>query len=178
MEDEKTVLQETRRFSGIGFSLTAIRIWQWISSLFVYASFSVLYHHIQRNRLGENGRMKGVAFLGLGSFVYSTVVICSVHISKAWGLRKWHVFAIASLPGDLTMMGLGLIQITILSYSGLPADCHGLTRHNYGAGDLVRQPAGGYSTIRFGSWSTATTGELDRLCTLPRTVYGLSVVAM
>lgn len=46
------------------------------------------------------------------------------------------------------------------------------------ANDLVRQPADGYTTIRFGSWATATTGELDRWCTFPRTVYGLSVVAM
>lgn len=44
--------------------------------------------------------------------------------------------------------------------------------------DLMRQPAEGYNTIRFGSWSTAMSGELDRLCTFPRTVYGLSVVAM
>ncbi|KAJ4393485.1 hypothetical protein N0V93_002697 [Gnomoniopsis smithogilvyi] len=62
-----------------------------------------------------------------------------------------------SLPGDVTTMGLCIAKITILSYSGLPADCHGLTRDGYDGNDLVRQPADGYSTIRFGSWPTATT---------------------
>lgn len=47
----------------MGFSLTAIRIWQWSSSFFVYASFSLLYDHIQKNRLGENDRMRGVQVL-------------------------------------------------------------------------------------------------------------------
>lgn len=35
-----------------------------------------------------------------------------------------------SVPADLTIMGINLAKITILSYSGLPADCHGLTRDN------------------------------------------------
>lgn len=60
--DEKG-LPQTRRFSAVGFCLTAIRVWQWSSSFFVYGSFSVLYDHIQRNRLGENGRMKNVELL-------------------------------------------------------------------------------------------------------------------
>lgn len=44
--------------------------------------------------------------------------------------------------------------------------------------ELMRQPADGYDTIYFGSWSTATSGELDRLCTIPRVAYGLSAVSM
>lgn len=35
-----------------------------------------------------------------------------------------------SVPSDLTIMGINLAKITILAYSGLPADCHGLTRDN------------------------------------------------
>lgn len=53
----------TRRFNAVGFCLTGIRIWQWSSSFFVWGSFSLLYDHIQRNRLGENGRMKLVEHL-------------------------------------------------------------------------------------------------------------------
>lgn len=44
--------------------------------------------------------------------------------------------------------------------------------------DLTRQPADGFTTIRFGSMTSEVLGELDSLCTFPRTVYGLSVVAM
>lgn len=44
--------------------------------------------------------------------------------------------------------------------------------------DLVRQPSDGFTTIRFGSLTKDLSGELDGLCTFPRTVYGLSVVAM
>lgn len=47
----------------MGFCLTAIRIWQWSSAFFAYASFSFLYDHIQKNHLGENGRMRGVQVL-------------------------------------------------------------------------------------------------------------------
>ena len=114
-----------------------------------------------------------------------------------------------SVPADLTIMGINLAKITILAYSGLPADCHGLTRDNctfprsqlFGCpattlsrpnsisrleltlllddgNDLVRQPTDGFTTIRFGSVAQEVTGELDGLCTFPRTVYGLSTVAM
>lgn len=136
------------RFNAVGFCLTGIRIWQWTSSFFVYASFSLLYAHIRNNRLGENNRMKGVQVLvrdsdvcslqlgltivtqGLVSLVYSTFILCAVHISKTLGQRSWRVFAVVSVPGDLTIMGICLAKITILSFSGLPADCHGLTRQN------------------------------------------------
>ena len=47
----------------MGFCLTAVRIWQWSSSFFVYASFGLLYDHIQKNRLGANDRMRGVQVL-------------------------------------------------------------------------------------------------------------------
>ncbi|KAI3394407.1 hypothetical protein diail_2819 [Diaporthe ilicicola] len=60
--DEKP-LPPARRFNAVGFCLAAIRIWQWSSSFFVYASFSLLYNHIQKNRLGENDRMKGIQVL-------------------------------------------------------------------------------------------------------------------
>lgn len=60
--DEKP-LPPLRRFNAVGFCLAAIRIWQWSSSFFVYASFSLLYNHIQNNRLGANDRMKGVQVL-------------------------------------------------------------------------------------------------------------------
>lgn len=128
MEDGS--LYRNKRFNAVGFSLTAIRIWQWTSSFFVYASFSLLYAHIHKNRLGENSRMKGVQILGLVSLVYSTFIICFVHIFKTLGQRSWRVFAIVSVPGDLTIMGICLAKITILSFSGVPADCHGLTREN------------------------------------------------
>lgn len=52
-----------RRFNAVGFCLTAIRIWQWSSSFFIYASFSLLYDHIQKNKLGESDRMRGVQVL-------------------------------------------------------------------------------------------------------------------
>lgn len=64
------------------------------------------------------------------SLAYSTVVVCCVHVFKTLGLRTWRIFAIMSVPADLTIMGINLAKITILSYSGLPADCHGLTRDN------------------------------------------------
>lgn len=60
--DEKPVPPQ-RRFNAVGFCLTAIRIWQWSSAFFAYASFSFLYDHIQKNHLGENGRMRGVQVL-------------------------------------------------------------------------------------------------------------------
>lgn len=54
---------KNKRFNAVGFCLTGIRVWQWTSSFFVYACFSLLYAHIRKNRLGENNRMKGVQVL-------------------------------------------------------------------------------------------------------------------
>jgi hypothetical protein len=64
------------------------------------------------------------------SLAYSTVIVCCVHVFKTLGLRTWRIFAVMSVPADLTIMGINLAKITILAYSGLPADCHGLTRDN------------------------------------------------
>lgn len=61
MEDGS--LYRNRRFNAVGFCLTGIRIWQWTASFFVYASFSLLYAHVHKNRLGDNGRMKAVQVL-------------------------------------------------------------------------------------------------------------------
>lgn len=62
MMDEK-ILPRTASFSVVGFCLTGLRIWQWSSSFFVWASFSLLYDHIQNSRLGAASRMKGVQYL-------------------------------------------------------------------------------------------------------------------
>lgn len=62
----------------MGFCLTAVRIWQWSSSFFVYASFSLLFDHIQKNRLGESDRMRGVQVL-----VRS---VCCLVVSCPWPL--------------------------------------------------------------------------------------------
>lgn len=67
---------------------------------------------------------------GLVSLAYSTVILCCVHVFKTLGIRTWRIFAVMSVPADLTIMGINLAKITILAYSGLPADCHGLTRDN------------------------------------------------
>lgn len=67
---------------------------------------------------------------GLISLLYTTLIICGVHVCKTLGLPSWRIAALLSLPGDLTCMGLCIAKITILSFSGLPADCHGLTRDN------------------------------------------------
>ena len=65
----------------MGFCLTAIRIWQWSSSFFVYASFSLLYDHIQKNRLGENDRMRGVQVL-VCSVPFCYVMSCPWPLSQ------------------------------------------------------------------------------------------------
>lgn len=65
----------------MGFCLTAIRIWQWSSSFFVYASFSLLYDHIQKNRLGANDRMRGVQILVcLVSLVLPVAVVLVIFV--------------------------------------------------------------------------------------------------
>lgn len=71
----------------MGFCLTAIRIWQWSSAFFAYASFSFLYDHIQKNHLGENGRMRGVQVLVCLMFlIYPQAII--VMISYLLGLLR------------------------------------------------------------------------------------------
>ena len=145
--EEKT---PRRTFNGLGFCLSALRVWQWSSSCLVYASFGLLYNYIVHNRLGENSRMKGVQILvcepesyrylicdgandpfqGLMALVYSTLVICFVHIFKSMNKSSWRVFAIISVPGDIMIMALFLAKITLLSVAGLPATCRGLTRED------------------------------------------------
>lgn len=72
----------------MGFCLTAIRIWQWSSSFFIYASFSLLYDHIQKNKLGESDRMRGVQ-----------VLVCLTFLCL-WPLSWWHPY-LPKLPNPL-----------------------------------------------------------------------------
>lgn len=66
-----------RRFNAVGFCLTAIRIWQWSSSFFAYASFSLLYDHIQKNKLGESDRMRGIQ-----------VLVCLIFLVFPWSFSS------------------------------------------------------------------------------------------
>lgn len=54
--DEKVWSRAGARFNAVGFCLTGIRIWQWSSAFFAYASFSLLNPE-------ENERMKAVEIL-------------------------------------------------------------------------------------------------------------------
>ncbi|PSR76835.1 hypothetical protein BD289DRAFT_486750 [Coniella lustricola] len=168
----------------LDFGLAALRVSQWTSSLLAYASLDLLDHHSRVIRFAQNERLRVVQLLSFISLLYATLVICGVHICKTLHLRRvWRVCAVVSLPGDLAMMGICLANVTLLASSGLPADCHGFTRPSYEQDGLLRQQptttATGFETIRLGSWPAAgLSPELDRFCAFPRTVYGLSVLAM
>ncbi|KAK3349899.1 hypothetical protein B0T25DRAFT_519997 [Lasiosphaeria hispida] len=160
---------------------TILRVWQWISSATIYASFIYLYFEQFANYgLPEQIRTRAIENLSYAALAYHTpiLMILILHRSKSKETRGWRFFAATTVIGDLFMMGLSISKMSILSAAGVLADCPGPNVTNYfKSNDLVRNSVN-FASVRFGLGGQVVEDGLDLTCFTPKLVYLLSIIAI
>lgn len=91
--------------------------------------------------------------------------------------RSSTILSTIFIAGDVVFNGIMIAIITVLSRTGLPTDCHGLTRDDKEKNDAPNNPPPGYDTIRFGDGENIK-GLLDRYCSLEQSFYFITAALM
>ncbi|KAK0707402.1 hypothetical protein B0H67DRAFT_556103 [Lasiosphaeris hirsuta] len=160
---------------------TILRVWQWISSATIYASFIYLsFEQFANYGLPEQIRTRAIENLSYAALAYHTpiLMILILRRSKSNESRGWRFFAATTLVGDMFMMGLSISKMSILSAAGVLADCPGPNVTNYfKSNDLVRNSVN-FASVRFGLGGQVVDDGLDLTCFTPKLVYLLSIIAI
>ncbi|KAH9988423.1 hypothetical protein F4779DRAFT_624072 [Xylariaceae sp. FL0662B] len=134
--------------------------------------FLLAYIHL--HRLGFAESMFCLEMMACIALIYSAIVLLVQHTGSQRRRSKTALIA-AFIAGDIVFNGLTIAIITILARTGVPSDCHGLTRDNIENGDAPDNPPEGYDTIRFGDENDDEKGLLDRYCALEGAFYFIAV---
>ncbi|KAI2628612.1 hypothetical protein GGR54DRAFT_353599 [Hypoxylon sp. NC1633] len=126
--------------------------------------------HIHLNRLGLTGTMFCLEMLACVAFIYSSFVLLMQHAGNR-RRRSSAALITAFIVGDVFFNGMMIGIITVLAHTGLPSDCHGLTRSDFEADDAHDDPPPGFQTIRFGDKDRGISGVLDKFCPLEKGFY-------
>ncbi|KAI1480925.1 hypothetical protein F4774DRAFT_64782 [Daldinia eschscholtzii] len=137
----------------------------------VMNGFLLVYIHI--NRLGFATSMFCLEMMICIALIYSGVVLL-MHHSGNRRSRPSTTSATIFIAGDALPTGIMIAIIAILSRTGLPTDCHGLTRNDIEKDDAPDNPPPGYDTIRFGDGNDIK-GLLDRYCSLEQSFYSIAI---
>ncbi|KAI0844641.1 hypothetical protein F5Y00DRAFT_196282 [Daldinia vernicosa] len=137
----------------------------------VMNGFLLVYIHI--NRLGLATSMFCLEMMVCVALIYSGIVLLMQH-SGSWRRRSSTILATIFIAGDVAFNGIMIAIITVLSRTGLPTDCYGLTRDDKENNDAPDKPPPGYDTIRFGNGDNIR-GLLDRYCSLEQSFYFIGV---
>ncbi|KAI8958124.1 hypothetical protein F5Y11DRAFT_53656 [Daldinia sp. FL1419] len=140
----------------------------------VMNGFLLVYIHV--NHLGLATSMSCLEMMICVALIYSGIVLLMQHSGnrrRRSGVRLATVF----IAGDVLFNGLMIAIITVLCRTGLPTDCHGLTRDDNEKDDAPNDPPLGYDTIRFGNGNDIK-GVLDRYCSLEQSFYYIAVALM
>jgi len=105
--------------------------------------------------------------------LYTSIVMLVLHTCKKSTRRR---YLVTFLVWDLLFVGVAIAMISIYSFAGVPNNCSGMTRANYGPGDAPDDPAPGFTTVRFGQGLWGSYGELDIYCDIPRVDYAFCVL--
>ncbi|KAI1371079.1 hypothetical protein F4677DRAFT_322368 [Hypoxylon crocopeplum] len=130
--------------------------------------FLLVYIHL--NHLGLAGSMFCLEMMACSAFIYSSIVLLMQHAGSRQR-RSSTALTTAFIIGDIFFNGMMIAIITVLSHTGLPTDCHGLTREDNEVGDAPNDPGPGFNTIRFGDKDRDIKGQLDKYCALEKGFY-------
>ncbi|KAH9885498.1 hypothetical protein F4778DRAFT_787160 [Xylariomycetidae sp. FL2044] len=154
--------------------IALIRLSQALGSLVTAVMNGFLLVYIQLNRLGLASSMFALEMMVCVALIYTSFVLLVQHT----GSRRDHsstTMIAFFVAGDAIFNGITLAIITVLARSGVPSDCHGLTRDNVEPGDAPDDPPEGYNTIRFSDGKNGDKGLLDRYCALERGFYFIAI---
>ncbi|KAI0836391.1 hypothetical protein F5Y06DRAFT_274068 [Hypoxylon sp. FL0890] len=121
--------------------------------------------YIDVNDIGLASSMFCLEMMVCVALIYSAVVLLFQHAGSPHRRSSTRLIA-AFVAGDVVFNGMMIAVITVLAGTGLPANCHGLTKSN---GDPPGDPPEGYGTTGFGDGYIK--GQLDRYCSLEQSFY-------
>ncbi|KAI1473106.1 uncharacterized protein F4812DRAFT_39545 [Daldinia caldariorum] len=131
-----------------------------------------LLAYIHRNRLGVTTSMFCLEMMICIALIYSGLVL-SIQHSGNQRRRSSTILATIFVAGDVLLTGIMIAIISVLSRTGLPTDCHGLTRDDMEKGDAPDNPPPEYDT-RFGDGDDIK-GLLDKYCSLEQSFYSIAI---
>ncbi|KAI2633069.1 hypothetical protein GGS26DRAFT_66131 [Hypomontagnella submonticulosa] len=126
--------------------------------------------YIHNNGLGFASSMFCLEMMACIALIYSGLVLLMQHSGDR--RRRSSTPLIATfIAGDVVFSVMMIAIITVLARTGLPTDCHGLTRDDMEPGDVEDKPPPGFNTMRFGDEAHNIKGQLDSYCSLERGFY-------
>ncbi|KAI1800289.1 hypothetical protein F4811DRAFT_44147 [Daldinia bambusicola] len=137
----------------------------------VMNGFLLVYIH--SNQLGLATSMFCLEMMVCVALIYSGLVLLIQH-SGNQQRRSSTIWATIFVAGDVLLTGIMIAIISVLSRTGLPTDCHGLTRDDMEKGGAPDNPPPGYDTTRFGDGDDIK-GLLDKYCSLERSFYSIAI---
>ncbi|QBZ62599.1 hypothetical protein PoMZ_11482 [Pyricularia oryzae] len=158
---------------GLSSWLGLTRCVQIVASLIASALHGFLFGWLSINRLGMANNVIVLQFMMTAWFCFVVIAFSIVHTK---GRSTKTTLLVATIVGDICFIWMGLAMITLLSHAGVPAHCAGLTKSTYADDDTRREPAKGYTSIRFTNQWNGAKGELDRYCALERIFYGATLL--
>ncbi|KAK3332096.1 hypothetical protein B0T19DRAFT_94562 [Cercophora scortea] len=171
--DEKHTDGEKRTpWNALDVGAAVLRLWQLISSSIILLASSTLASHHHRHFWQREAREPSQ---GPGALVYHIAVLCLLCLFRRPKSSAWRFFATATLLGDLVMMGLDIVRISI---SDVPAACHGKSSANFFANHDMRHLKANHAKFDFGAWMGENTGHDDLKCRLPMFIYALCIISI
>lgn len=150
-----------------------IRLFQLCGASVIVASNGWLMNLIKRRSLGLGPNMVALEYISLIVVAYLVITIFVLHILHKSNRRR---YIVTFIVWDLLFTGVCIAMISVYSFAGVPNNCGGMTRSNWGPGDAPNDPAPGFTTIRFGPGTFGNYGELDIYCDIPITDYSFCVI--
>ncbi|KAK0629002.1 hypothetical protein B0T17DRAFT_505607 [Bombardia bombarda] len=169
--------ESTKRRNGLDMFAATVRLWLWLLSLHICASFAFFAHNHDRHG-NRQGRVIGA--LNFVAFTYHTAILVSacIKLRKRFRSAAWRFFSVATITGDLFFIGLAIALMTALAMAGALAPCHEGPRASFIANhDMLRRHFGGPRHHR-GFFNTDNMDGPDPECVLPKTIYLSCVVAI
>lgn len=130
------------------------------------------------------------------TLIYTAIVLLVQHTGRR-SLKHRDSITFAFVVGDILFTGLTIGLFSIISRSGVPSNCGGLTRSDCKipyplacqrrvswsltytpdkSGDTADNPTKGYDTVRFGSGDEK--GELDHFCSLEKGYFFITIALL
>ncbi|ETS78228.1 hypothetical protein PFICI_10290 [Pestalotiopsis fici W106-1] len=157
---------------GLSSYLVVVRSLQALATLISAILNGFLLVYIETKKLGPSDVMLVLEIMTCVTLVYTAIVLLVQHTGRR-SLKNRDSFTFAFVVGDILFTGLTIGLLSIISRSGVPANCGGLTRSDYKSTDAADNPSQGYDTVRFGSGDEK--GELDHFCGLEKGYFFITI---
>ncbi|KAF3761906.1 hypothetical protein M406DRAFT_353316 [Cryphonectria parasitica EP155] len=155
--------------------LVLLRAFQLLAAFIPGAMNGWLTYYLYANKLGPSAIILVVEILAASVFVYATLSLSIIHTRQR---SRRTPFLVCTICLDVVFCFIDITILSLLSFTGLPSNCSGLTTSTWLKGDKPDLPTRGYSTIRFSNEQDGHRGELDKYCSMERGFFFCTVLTI